>query len=101
MVSEKFEGTVSDSYRIDGPLTVYEVSAFRRELLDYVNAREGVLLDLEGITDCDTAGVQLLFAATRAVVESGKKINVSHIPETVQQAAARIGLDAESFLSNA
>ena len=48
-----------------------------------------------------TFGVQFLFAATVAIADSNKELYISGIPEPVQKAAVRIGLDAESFLSNA
>lgn len=101
MDSTKVENPVPPSFRIAGPLTVYEVSALREKLLGFITANQRLLLDIEGITDCDTAGVQFLYAATLAIAGSQKEFYISGIPEPVQKAAVRIGLEAESFLSNA
>ncbi|WP_269532608.1 lipid asymmetry maintenance protein MlaB [Chitinimonas sp. BJYL2] len=48
--------------RIDGTLTIYDASAAKQRMLDELNIAEHLEVDLAGIAEFDTAGVQLLLA---------------------------------------
>ena len=56
-----------------------------------VRCRE-VVLDLGGVEDCDTAGIQLLIAASRLSSEPGKTIRVGQSSEVVRSTAAKLGV---------
>lgn len=57
--------------RVDGALTVMEAAEARDQLALGVATAQGPLhIDLSGLTDIDTAGLQLLLAVTRAAAGS-------------------------------
>jgi anti-anti-sigma factor len=65
--------------RIDGEFTIYTALQIRDGLLERLAATGGVEVDLGGVTEMDTAGVQLLLATKREGVRLGKTVRyVSH-----------------------
>jgi len=51
--------------RLEGELTIYAAAAVKAALLEALSDAVEVELDLAGVTEIDTAGVQLLIAAKR------------------------------------
>jgi anti-sigma B factor antagonist len=47
--------------KLQGDLNIYAVDAARRELAAKLEKHPGISLDLSGVTEIDTAGIQLLF----------------------------------------
>ncbi|GAB3258691.1 STAS domain-containing protein [Chitinimonas naiadis] len=60
--------------RIDGPLTIYEASDAKRRLLDELNLAPEIDVDLSGVAELDTAGVQLLLMLKREAVRQEKPL---------------------------
>ena len=54
-----------------GELTIYAVATARRELQAQLEADSGLVLDLQGIQEIDSAGVQLLLWLKRRAVAHG------------------------------
>jgi anti-anti-sigma regulatory factor len=84
--------------RVEGPLSIYEVVALRNELVECLGLFEGVILELDQVTECDLAGVQLLYSARLAATARGKGFTVSGATEAVTGAVSRAGLDLEDCL---
>jgi anti-sigma B factor antagonist len=57
---------------IEGPMTIYEAGEHKRELLAALSAGAGLEVDLSGVNEMDTAGVQLLLLAWREALKAGK-----------------------------
>lgn len=57
---------MTHTLRIDGELTIYRAAELKAELLAAVEAHPAVEIDLAGVAEFDTAGVQLLLSAKRA-----------------------------------
>ncbi len=57
--------------KVEGALSIYEASALREALLACLENDAGLELDLGSVTECDTAGLQLLYAA-RKTARKGK-----------------------------
>lgn len=51
--------------RLDGELTIYRAAELKAELLTKVHEAEDLQIDLSGVAEIDTAGVQLLMLAQR------------------------------------
>lgn len=83
--------------KIDGTLTVYEAPEIRKKLLQSFEKENIVTLDLKYVSDCDTAGVQLLYCALRTALKADKKVYVSGISEAIKRAANGIGLELGEF----
>ena len=77
-----------------GPeLTIAFAAAARERLADAVQSGQGDLaLDLRGVTDFDSAGVQLLLAARRSLAERGDALCLSGASAAVRDALRTFGL---------
>ena len=85
--------------RLEGPLTVYEVGEMREVLLASLERDQELLVDITGITDCDTTGVQLLVSTRKKAGNDKKKLLITGDSEAVRKAAERIGLSMAAFLN--
>jgi anti-sigma B factor antagonist len=77
-----------------GPeLTIAYAAAARDTLVSALQTGHGDLaLDLAGVTDFDSSGVQLLLAARRSLAERGDMLQLLAPSATVQDALATFGL---------
>jgi anti-anti-sigma factor len=76
----KTMSTTSTSLRIEGELTIYraaELADAMKASLAQVPAGGAFELDLSGVTEMDCAGVQLLLAARRSALESGRALRLA------------------------
>ncbi|MGE0086017.1 MAG: STAS domain-containing protein [Desulfococcaceae bacterium] len=81
--------------RIEGPFTIYEAPALRELFLECFEKYRGLILDLESVTECDTAGIQILCSA-RATAEAGGKILLAdRMSDAVVNALTAGGLTSE------
>ncbi|HEY9103349.1 STAS domain-containing protein [Chitinimonas sp.] len=60
--------------RIDGPLTIYEAGVSKRRLVDELNLAPEIDVDLSGVAEFDTAGVQLLLMLKREAQRQQKPL---------------------------
>ena len=78
-----------------GPeLTITQAAASRDLLVDALCATSGDLaLDLSGLTDIDSAGIQLLLALRRSVAARGGTLHLQRPSAEVRAALTVLGLD--------
>jgi anti-anti-sigma factor len=78
-----------------GPdLTIAHAAACRDALVDALCATAGDLsLDLGGVSDIDSAGLQLLLATRRSVAERGATLHLAAVSGAAAVALAVFGLD--------
>lgn len=87
--------------KIEGAMTVYEVVSFRDELADCLKTNDGLILDLDDVKDCDTAGIQLLYSALKTAKDIGKAFTVAGFSNAVEAAMERVsGFGMGFFDSN-
>jgi anti-anti-sigma factor len=84
---------------LEGELEIYEAEPLRDVLLEYLNASQDLVLDLEKVTACDMAGAQLLCSTRYSAAQAGKSFRITHVPDVVEQAWSRLGLPQE-FLTH-
>lgn len=66
-------------------MTVYHAVAQKRQFLAALKATSHLELDLHGVTELDTAGLQLLMLLKREAVQHGKNLSmVGHGPRVQQ-----------------
>lgn len=83
------------SFSLDGELTVYTAAAVKSRLCGLLAEHtQVVLLDLSEVDECDTAGVQLLLSARRAVNAAGREFAVVDPSGPVREALILLGLHA-------
>jgi anti-anti-sigma regulatory factor len=77
---------------LSGPMTLYEASEIREELMAALNTRQPLRLDLETTGPWDLAGLQLLASAVASAREAGVPIRFLHVPTVCAEVAERCGL---------
>ena len=71
--------------RIDGELTIYQAAELKDALLAALAAADVLELDLSGVTELDTAGVQLLMVLKRAARAQGRTLRLlGHSPAVLE-----------------
>src|ERR1700733_9017562 len=69
--------SVPGGIRVTGEMTVYTASQIKQPLLDAIaDGAASVELDLSGVSEFDTAGVQLLLVVHREALLSGRNLQL-------------------------
>ena len=64
--------------RLDGEMTIYRAAELKESLLDALAATDAVLeVNLAGVHEIDTAGVQLLMIAKREAANRGRVLRLT------------------------
>jgi anti-sigma B factor antagonist len=87
-----------DLIKIEGPLTIYEVSKLRDKLINCLETLDKIALDLSIVTDCDAAGVQLLCAAHKTAGHKGQRILIEKASVPVVDALNDAGINSDDIL---
>jgi len=77
---------------IEGPATIYEVSALRETLREELAAGNDIRIDLGDSGKWDLAGLQLLVSCVRTGESRGQTIRLTRIPRICVEIAERSGL---------
>jgi len=70
---------------IDDDMTIYQAQTQKEQLLAALAAADHLELDLSGVAEMDTAGLQLLMLLKREVLQQGKRLTISGHSPAVQQ----------------
>ena len=71
--------------RIDGEMTIYRAAELKQTLLAAIENRPALVLDLAGVTEFDSTGVQLLSMAKRAATGLGREFRLQAQSEPVAE----------------
>jgi anti-anti-sigma factor len=74
------------SLRLDGELTIYRAAELKRSLLDALQAAPRLEIDLAGVTEIDTSGVQLLMLLKREAANQGRELALAAHSQAVVEA---------------
>jgi ABC-type transporter Mla MlaB component len=77
---------------LEGPATIYEVSALRETLREALSHGKDVRLDLGDSGKWDLAGLQLLISCVKTGQTQGRTIRLARIPAVCLEIAERSGL---------
>jgi anti-anti-sigma regulatory factor len=83
----------SEVVAITGPLTAETVVALRAELLGTLPADRAVTIDLGGVTEVDTAGLQLLVAARKWSQARNQTFAIVSVSACVASLGEALGID--------
>jgi anti-anti-sigma factor len=83
---------------IKGSMSVYEAETLHRELAECFDACDGVVVDLNEVSGCDTAGIQLLCSAQMTAKITGKNFTVTGASPSVMETIVRVGLNPDKIL---
>lgn len=70
--------------RLQGDLTIYQAKELKERLLALLTGSEELELDLAGVTELDTAGVQLLLLAKFEAGRAGKTLRLTSHSDAVR-----------------
>lgn len=97
MVSENQDKDGNLVMKIEGSLSAYKAADLKDCLLTGFTNHQGVILDINGVTECDTLGIQLLLSARKTAEMLNKTFNVTGNSPSVQDMLTGVGLEAEDF----
>lgn len=86
--------------KLSGSFDIYSAEALRLRLLTSLNASSELVLDLRDVRACDTAAIQILWAARAAAVARGKTPSFLDPSEAVRDLWAALGMPADFFTSS-
>ncbi len=82
-----------------GPdLNIYKVTQLREEFMVGLSGHEGLVLKLDEVETCDTAGIQLLLSARKTAINAGKAFQVKSSSSSVLKTLNDMGLDPEDII---
>ena len=85
---------------IKSSLCVAEATVLREELLACLSQYQGLVLNLNQVADCDTAGVQCLYLAGRTARKAGKHFSITAISAAVEDVLMRMGTNLQEIMTN-
>lgn len=68
---------------IKGEMSIYSAMGLWQALLDAVNKAKKAEIDLSGVSEIDSAGIQLLMMAKRIAIESGKELQLVNHSQSI------------------
>lgn len=86
--------------KMENALSIYDVAELRSEVVACLQENPSLILDLEKVTECDTAGLQFLYAASKFAGHAEKQLVFENIPAVVNEALSLTGM-ASDWLSDA
>ena len=85
---------------LSGEWTIHQIGEHHRTLLSAIQAGASTL-DASGITEVDSAGVQLLLAARQSLLRQGRELHLIATSPCVRDALSAYGLDANLHAQHA
>jgi len=80
--------------RLAESITLGSVTELHKLLIEALDSKRSIAIDLEAATELDVAGVQLLYAAWQAADKAGVSVSVQgSVPLAVKNAFRDAGLD--------
>jgi anti-anti-sigma factor len=68
-----------------GEMTIYQAAEQRQTLLSALEGGGPLTIDLAGVSDIDTAGIQVLMLAKKAALSAGQQLQlVAHSPAVLE-----------------
>ncbi len=84
--------------KVAGALSVVEAEVFRKELVECLESSDGLILDLNEVSDCDVAGIQLLHSARISAENAGKSFAIEGASLSLLSIIACAGVDPDVVL---
>lgn len=81
---------------LTGTLLISDVAETYKSINASLADQEKLTLDLGELSDCDTAGAQLLYSIAKSEKDAGRVVEMVNVPGSVKSALERIGLDLKS-----
>jgi len=86
-----------ETLSIQGTLDITAAEELRRTLSDFLAGGPSPVVDLSAVSDCDTAGFQLLCSACKTARNSGKPLRLRGVSGAIRDAGRALGLSMEEL----
>jgi len=86
---EKLSGVI----RIRGEMTIYDAAVIKDALFGALQGESDVCLDLSGVSEVDTTGLQLLLMAHRACATHAVPFTVTQLSDVMRETLALLRLN--------
>ena len=86
--------TKSGHLALTGEMTIYEAAALKSQMLASLNASQGLEVDLSGVTELDTSGVQLMLLLKHEAEVANKSLKWVKHSQPVSQVLTLLNLVA-------
>jgi anti-anti-sigma factor len=87
---EKLDGLL----RIRGEMTIYDATAIKDSLFAALDGEPAARIDLQGVSELDTTGIQILIMAERASASRGVPFSLTNPSDVVKEALELLRLTA-------
>ena len=84
--------------KIESSLTIYDATILLGEFLSCFEVGGELTLDVEAVTDCDTAGLQLLYAARKTARGNQQPFRVLGASKAIMNALQGLGLNPDEII---
>jgi anti-anti-sigma regulatory factor len=83
--------------KIKGDLTIAAATPQHATLAGIIGQGSEVALDLSGIHECDTAGLQLIYSLQRSILQRKELLQIVAVSPEIQELAAALGLQIQEL----
>ncbi len=77
--------------RIDGEWNIGNAAELRDRLAGLLREEGDLVVDFGGVTECDTAALQLICSFQKTAAEQGCRLRLAAVSPTIQAVAAALG----------
>ena len=77
---------------IDKSLSIFNAAMIHKNIIDAYSKFDRMEIDLKDVTDCDTAGIQLLISLQKTCDDAGKEFSLINPSEAVIDAMERMSM---------
>lgn len=88
----------ASNLKLDGDLTIYTAANVQQQLLAALNTGRPLDLDLGGVAELDSAGIQQLLALVRECEALARPLRVVGASDCVREVVGLMGVDARLAL---
>jgi anti-anti-sigma factor len=94
--NEKSEGRIK--IKIEGAISIHKAQDLREMLLTHLYDDSKLELNLEKVSDCDTAGLQVLLSAKKTADKENLSYRVTGVPEVVMDILQNAGINPDDMV---
>ncbi len=81
-----------NNIEIDTSLSIFNAASIHEKIKEAYEQYDSIEIDLKDITDCDTAGIQLLYSLKKSCLDAGKEISLINPSDAVISALERMSM---------
>ncbi|MBN2419576.1 MAG: STAS domain-containing protein [Deltaproteobacteria bacterium] len=78
-------------------LSIFDATMIHTKIIEAYKTLDRIEIDLKDITDCDTAGVQILYSLKKACIDTGKTFALVNPSDAVTDALERMSMTFENL----